>query len=197
MISVERTLPKKIEDHERRQPRTEGAFALKAGYRLADVDGLIHDHVHLELLAVAHLLLDVGDGGLDAVHHLDGVRAGLPVNRDIDCALAVDVHRVGLDRESVFGLADIPHQHRPAVLVLDGDVVEIRHLGDHGVGLDLVVVIADLGGPGGDEHILPTDGLDHVHRREIMGVELVFIGIDQDAAQFPAIDGWGDNPRRS
>ena len=128
---------------------------------------------------------------LDLVDDGDRVGARLTVHRDVHLPPAVDPHDIRLDLEGVLDLADVAHEDDRVPIDLDGDVVELLHLRDHGVGDDLVVDLAELGVAGGNEHVLDTQGVDHVQRREVPRFQLVAIDVRQDSSQHAAVDGRG------
>ena len=174
------------EDHQAGQERAEDPLALQAGDRLTGEDRLVHDHVHLDLAAVGHSPLDVRDRRLDPLHDLDRIGARLAIDRDVDGPLATDVDGVGLDGVRVFRFTHVPHVNRPAAARVN-----------HPIAIDLVVVVADLGRAGRDEHVERADGVDHVHRGKMTRLELVPVHINQDAPQPAAIDCRGDDARRA
>jgi hypothetical protein len=91
-------------------------------------------------------------------------------------------------------LTDILHKDGGAVGELDRNVVEIVDRGGHRIGADGKLGIADLGRARRQGQVLGVDGIDHVERREPLGLQLQRIEIDHDLAVLAAgRGGQGDD----
>ena len=112
-------------------------------------------------------------------------------DRQIDRALAVDVHDVGLRREAVAHMADIADGDRHAVEHADRQRVEALHRRGAGVELHVVGAVADPRRAGGHDHVGRLQRGHHVVQRKALGRQSGRIDIDIDLPLLAA-----ERPRR-
>ncbi len=118
---------------------------------------------------------------LDAVDHRDGVDVtALLENRQIDGALSVDAHDVGLDLRGVARLTDVAHHHRRAADGLERQPVDLGDGVELTVGVDVVVERPDDHVPGRQDQVRVVDRAHDVHHAQLVGLELERIDIDHD-----------------
>ena len=89
-------LAQEQQDHQRAEHRAEHPLLDQALDRLADVDRLVHDDLQVDPGAGQPRLHRL-ERPLERVDHLERAGAELAEDGDVDLALAVDAHDVGLD----------------------------------------------------------------------------------------------------
>ena len=161
--------------------------------RHAEVD---HQRIVGAVRASALVLQTGGDLGqllANAVHDLQRVCAGLPVDRHVHQTPAVDADDVRLDLPRIFHASDVAKQDRLTVATgLDGSIVQRLNLVGDGVGVDVELFVLDLGAAGGNQHVLPPQRLMHVQHGQVVGLQLLRFHVSQNPPQRPTIDGRGD-----
>ena len=70
---------------------------------------------------------------------------------------------------------------------LDGEVVQLRHGLRAAVQIDVVLELSDLRGPGGQNQVLGADGVDHIHRRQALGLQGIGVEIHLHLPLFAAV----------
>src|SRR5262249_62402191 len=135
---------------------------LEAGNGLPNVMRLVKNHVQIDRLG------NPGQYSRErALYALDGlyrVCPGLPINRDVNLASAIDVDDVGLYCKGVLDRTHVFYQDRGAVFDFDRKITDLLDLRRHPPGVDLVVQIADLGVPGRYEDVGAPQRPDNVGR---------------------------------
>ena len=163
-------LAQEQQDHQRAEDRPQHALFHQALDRVADVDRLVHHDLQVDPGA-GQAGLDVVDRPLERVDDLERAGAELAEDGDVDLALAVDPHDVGLDEVGVLGGRHVAEERGVARLVAQRDLLHPPDEVEHRVAVDGVVGRAELGAAGGEEDVVLVDGLHHVHRREVAGLE--------------------------
>ena len=146
--------------------------------RFLDKDGLIEYDAGLQLL---RNIEQPADQVADTIDYFDGVGvAPLLHDGDVTGTLAIDADDVVLDLTGVFGFSHIAHRHPARPGRLERNVVELLDALHHGVGVDVVVVGADLYVSGGQNQVVLVDGIDHVHHAQLPGKQFEGIDVDHD-----------------
>ena len=124
---------------------------------------------------------------MDRLDDLDRIRAGLPVDGYVDLPPTVDADDIGLNLARVPNVGDIPDQDRGPASHRDRHVVQVGDIRGHRIREDLVVEIASLHVPSGDEYALPLQRLHDIHRVEIQGLELHAVDVSQNASELASV----------
>jgi hypothetical protein len=99
---------------------------------MADVDGLVHHNLQVDAGA-GQAGLDLVDRPLEGVDNLEGAGTELAKDGNVDLALAVNPHHVGLDEVGVLGGRHVTQERGVARLVAEGDLVHPLDHVEHGV----------------------------------------------------------------
>ena len=131
-------------------------LVLQRRHRRADVLRLVERDVELH---VAGHAAQLGDGGADRVDDGDGVGPRLLEHAQVDAALAVDAHDLGLVRGQILDLGHVGDAHHALALAGRGrgrahdHAAQGPHVGHLGVGEDVVVAIAGAQAAAGQEQV--------------------------------------------
>jgi hypothetical protein len=101
-------------------------------------------------------------------------------DRQIDRALAIDVHHVRLSGETVGDLADIADGHRHIIENADRQGIESLHRGRAGVHLHVVFAVPEACGSRRYNDIGRLQGIHHINRRKALGFQSRLIKVDDD-----------------
>ncbi len=177
--------PEEHEHHERDEPGGDERFAEDAVDGPADEDRLIH--VHLEPQPAGRGRLDRGRDVLRRIDDRQGRGAFLAEDGEVRRALAVHADHVGLDREPVVDVRDVPDEDRRAADDLERDRVEVGGRRRAPVEEDVVVAAPDPRAPGGEDDVVLLDGVHDVGGGESLGGELREIEVDVHLARGAAV----------
>src|ERR1022692_3015717 len=123
----------------------------------------------------------------DAIHHRD--RVGVPTllhHRKIHRRLTVVAYHVGLNLLRIFGIAEVGDAHRRLPHHLDRKIVDVRHRAQLAIRVDVVIQRPKLHIARRQNQVRVVDGAHHVHGTQLVGFQLVGVGIDHDLAVRPA-----------
>ena len=112
--------------------------------------------------------------------------ASLFHDRDVAGSLAVDAHNVVLNLIGVLGLAHIVDRGPSRSGSSNRNFSQLLHGVDKAVGVDVIVVGADLDVARRQNQIGTVDGAYNVHGTQLARTQLVGINIDHDLAVFAA-----------
>ena len=101
---------------------------------------------------------------------------------------AVEADQIALDLAGIPHVGDIADEDGSAVPHFDRHVVEVFDCRRHRVGEDLVVQIAGLEVAGGNEHALPLERVNHIHRGQPARLQSHAVDVGKDASQLAAVD---------
>src|SRR5579859_7659168 len=135
----------------------------------------------------------------NALDNGDGVGvAALLENRQIDGALTVNANNVGLDGLRVNGFAHVADKHGRLRLAdgLQRHGVDIGCRGRLAVGVEVVVVRANLHVAGGENQVGVIDFAHDVHGAQLMRLQLERVHINHDLA-VAAAKGLGNRGARN
>ena len=145
------------------------AFPDDAGDGRADEDGLVGKLLNAQVRGKA--AEDARQGLLDPADHVErGSGAGL-IDGEQRAPHAFVADNILLWLVTVPHLRDVPDADERAVDSLDGEVAYLCHfLGGH-IEIDGVFRAADFGGAAGQDQVLSVEGVDHIHRRQVLRLE--------------------------
>ena len=122
VMIVERALRRKTQNYQHHQGYGQDEMELDFVYRILDELGAVIDDVHLH--ARRGFLLDGREQGADVFHHLHGIRTGLPVHRELYCALVVEPRLHLHIFDAILRMADVDKSNRHPVRVCNSQIVE-------------------------------------------------------------------------
>ena len=129
----------------------------------------------------------IADGFAHAINHCDGVRvAALLKDRQVDRALAIHAHHVGLNRRRILRLTHIRHSHAGLAHGLDRQCIDGLQIGKLAVGVDVVVVRPNAHIAGRQNQVGIVDRAHHVHEAKLVRFQFVRIDVDHDLPVFAA-----------
>ena len=175
------------QDHHRHEQGPDRAFVDQALNRLPHVDRLIHHQVKLHVLAFR--LQDRHHPRnliLHAIDHRQRAGALLAIDGDVHLPPAVDPHESRLNGAGVLGIADVGEIHPVARVGPNRNLIQLVHRADHGVGVKLKFVAAELRHAWRDHEVLSAQGIDDIQRRETAGLQFLGVHIHQNRAIFAA-----------
>ena len=172
------------ENGQRDQDRAEPHVDADRLDRRLDEPRLVADAAHLDVRGQHRP--EAVELRLHPVDHLDGVRAGLLADDELDGVLAVQAReRARLDH-AVLRVAEVAHPERAVAHVRDDQVVEVRdgldasHRPDHELAPGLIEA------PARQLQVLALDRFAHLADRETLRREAIRIHRDVDGALLPA-----------
>src|SRR5690348_13552697 len=157
--------------------------------RLADVDRLIERDAELDARGNADHLRH---GGAQCIDDLDRVGGRLLVHPQIDCPFSVGSNDVRLNVRGIGHRTEVAHAHRVALLIdFHDDVLNRLDGAELVVGEDVVIEVAGLDVPRGQNEVRSLDRFHHVQNRQAAGIEQGRVQINVDLADLSAFDGRG------
>ena len=124
---------------------------------------------------------------LNAGNNRERVRiAALLENREIDGRLPIHANNIGLDGLCIDGFPDVRDHYRGLADGFERHRIDHAGGGNLGVGVEVVVVGADLDVARGKNEVAFVDLADHVHWAELVGLELERIDVNHDLAVLAA-----------
>ena len=156
------------EDHHRQCAADDDVGAHQADGAV-DVVGLVVDLLELEALAGQGPLVEVPDGGADAVHDLEDVGPGLALGVDGDRRGALLPHRGHGADVAEAGAGDLADGDPGAVGRADDDLLDVRGLLVLADGAHDVAALALVEGPGAGIGVLAGEGLGQVLDGDLAG----------------------------
>ena len=91
-----------------------------------------------------------------------------------------------MDLVRVLGLADVAHGNPALADSLDRNAIQLIDLVDQAVGVNVVVVRADLDVAGRQDQVVLVDRVNHVHHAQLARKQLVRIDVNHHLAVFSA-----------
>ena len=163
--------PQENQNHQSGEAGGNQAFAQHA------VDGGAHEQrlvgERLDLQFRRDLGLNSRQHGFDTGNDVQG--RGVPglLDGQQGSSLSVYPHNVGLGRETVAHVGHVTDVDGRAAYSFDGKVIQFGDSLRAAVQVDVIFELSDLGGSGGQDQILSTDGVDHIHRREPLRLQRI------------------------
>src|SRR5579862_3203757 len=145
-------------------------------------DGLVRDRLDFQFTGkrrrdrgqrLAHLRDDIERGSLPDLH--DGHQ---------HAARSATQDHIGLRRKSIPNVGDVADVDGGVVDRLDREIVQLADTLRAAVHVHVIFELPDLGGPGGQDQILSADGIDHIRRRQSLGLQEIRPDIDHHLALF-------------
>ena len=141
------------------------------------------------------------DAGCELPGHIEKVRGHLPHgihncnrigiaslfhDREINGRLSVHADHIRLDRVGVSSGADVSDRHVGTADRLERNAVDVGHMLDLAVGVNIVVIRPDLGVARRQDQVGVVHGANHIHHAEPVRPELERIDVDHDLAVLAA-----------
>ena len=170
--------PEEEKDHQRRQRARDQAFAQDGLDRIGDEGRLVEELADVETgrcRCPRHI-----ERRLHPLHHVESGSVAVLDHGQQHGAQTVFAHDVLLHGIGIAHLADILDIDGRAVRIFERDVVEIADRSGDRVGVDRVLLVADLGGSGRQSEILRIDRVHDVERGKPLGQQLGGVEIDHD-----------------
>ena len=187
-IAVIRSSPRNSRMTSEQRMAPEHPFLDQRLDRLPNINRLVHDQLEIDPRA-RHPLFEVLAARLPSLRDdLERAGAKLPVDRDVDLALAVDADDVGLDVVGVLGGGDVAQIDGAAVLVPQRNVPHVGDVLVHRIGVEHVVEIAELGVAAGQEDVGRVERIHDIQRRKPARLHLLAVEVGHDRADLAAID---------
>ena len=187
MMTVERQLPRKQQDHHADQRRGQRGLADDAEHRSLDEDRLIADRMHVDAFGKSQP--DPGQQGFDPIDDAEGRGRARLEDRHQHRPRSVDADQVGLRRRAIVHERDVVNVNDRAVDLFQREIVDPVEQDGTGVQRDVPVELADLFVPGRDDEVLRRDGVDDIVGRNIGRLHGLLIEIDLNLQDFAAIRG--------
>src|ERR1017187_8519623 len=173
------------QDHHAGEHRRDGSLAHHAVDGRPHEQRLVEELPHLESGRQAGH--DFGQQGFDVIDYRQGGRLAVSHHRQQRAARTVGAHDAGLHRIAVPDLRHVFEVDRGAIDHAQWHEVQFFHESRAGIDLNLIVLVADLGGSGPEDEVLIAQGGRDVGGGQSLGGHLYGVEIDHDLTVLAAI----------
>ena len=157
------------QNHQCRERGGDDPFPDDAGDGRPDEDGLVGKLLNAQVRGNA--AEDARQGLFDAADYVERGSGAVLIDGEQRAPHAFIADNILLRLVAVPHLRHVPDADKRAIDGLDGEVAQLCHFLGRIIEIHGVFTAADFGGAAGQNQVLGVEGVDHINRRQVLGLE--------------------------